>query len=107
MKFENGASLSSDATQPPSLGSIETAGDEAVGIINIGDENTTTVSDTGSITTGDVIAGTGNTAFGIYNVGDENITTVSDTGSIETAGDDAYGIFNVGNGNETTVSGQH
>ena len=74
-------------------------GDDADGISNIGDSNTTTLS--GSITTGTET--TGEDAYGIYNQGNENTTTVS--GSIATTGDDAYGIYNRGGDNTTTMSG--
>ena len=76
-------------------GSITTGtGNNAYGIYNVGDDNTTTVS--GSITT------TGEGAYGIVNEGDDNITTVS--GSIKTTGD-YLGVFNYGSNNSVTISG--
>ena len=57
-------------------GSIDTTGVDADGIINVGDNNTITIS--GSITT------TGDYAEGIVDVGDNNETTFS--GSIKTTG---------------------
>jgi hypothetical protein len=78
-------------------GSITTGiGDNAYGIYNNGDANTTTMS--GSITTG-----IGDNAYGIYNNGDANTTTMS--GSISTTLKNSYGIYNNGNDNTTTMSG--
>jgi hypothetical protein len=78
-----------------SSGSITTAGDNAYGIYQSDNYNTTTMS--GSITT------SGDNATGIYHFGDNNTTTMS--GSIATTGDNAQGIYNLGNSNTTTMSG--
>jgi len=76
-------------------GSITTTGNDAYGIYNYFDNNTTTMS--GSITTA------GYYAHGIYNSGDSNTATMS--GSITTAGDYAHGLLNFGDNNTTTMSG--
>jgi len=77
-------------------GSITTGtGNNAYGIYNDGDDNTTTMS--GSIST------TGLRGYGIYNEGSDNTTTMS--GSISTTGYRGYGIYNKGSGNTTIMSG--
>ncbi len=82
----------SSTAEPQAIG---TTGDDAYGIYNRGNSNTTTAS--GSIST------SGADAYSIYNRGNSNTTTVS--GSISTSGADAYGIYNPGDSNTTTVSG--
>jgi hypothetical protein len=92
----NNTEAQSNTVTVTGTGSITTGtGNNAFGIINSGDSNTTTVS--GSIKT------TGDAGNGIINSGDSNTTTVS--GSITTAGSFAYGILNYGSDNVTTVSG--
>ena len=71
-------------------GKIFTTGEDAYGIYNLGDSNTTLSSVS--------IQTEADNAYGIYNFGDKNRTTAS--GSISTGGDGATGILTKGDGRD-------